>query len=141
MRAPINSIKHYVQRTNISISSGAGNSEIVVAAVPNTSLPTATKDVVEGAIVRAIYLEYWIKGLGASDAVTQFNFAVFKNPGGSNDMSVADSVNLMGYDNKKNVFFASQGVLGGVGGGQAIPVIRQWIKIPSGKQRLGLKDE
>ncbi len=91
--------------------------------------------------MKAIFLEYWLKGTGASDADTQFNFVFFKNPGGSNDMSVADSLNLMAYDNKKNIFFSSQGVIGGVGGGQSIPVVRQWFKIPKGKQRMGLNDE
>ncbi len=141
MRAPIHSIKHYVQQTNTAIASGAGTSVIIVAAVANTALPVNTKDVIEGAIVKAVYLEFWLKGTGAADADTQFNFVIFKNPGGTNDMSVADSTNLMAYDNKKNIFFASQGVIGGVGGGQSVPVIRQWIKIPKGKQRFGLKDE
>lgn len=141
MRAPINSVKHYVQQTNTAIASGAALSVIVVAAVANTALPAATKDVKEGSIVKAVYLEFWLKGTGASDADTQFNFVVFKNPGGANDMSVSDSLNLMAYDNKKNIFFASQGVIGGVGGGQSVPVIRQWLKIPRGKQRFGLKDE
>ncbi len=139
--SPINSIKHYVQQSNTSIASGAATSIIIVAAVANTALPVNTKDVKEGSIVKAVYLEFWLKGNGAADEDTQFNFVVFKNPGGSNDMSVADSLNLMAYDNKKNIFFSSQGVIGGVGGGQSVPVIRQWMKIPKGKQRFGLKDE
>ncbi len=141
MRAIINTVKHYVQRSNLAIASGAAASTIVAAAVSNTALPSATHHVKEGSVVKAIYLEYWLKGTGASDADTQFNLVFFKNPGGANDMSVSDSLNLMAYDNKKNIFFSSQGVIGGVGGGQSIPVVRQWFKIPKGKQRMGLNDE
>ncbi len=141
MLAPIISVKHYVQKTNASIASGSAVSVIVVAAVANSALPTNTSHVKEGSIVKAIYLEFWLKGNGAADEDTQFNFIVFKNPGGANDMSVTDSLNMQAYDNKKNIFFASQGVIGGVGGGQSVPVIRQWLKIPKGKQRMGLADE
>ncbi len=141
MRPSINVVKHYVQQTNTQIASGAALSLIIAAAVPNTSLPVNTRDVKEGSKIEAFYIEIWLKGLGAADADTQFNFIIFKNPGGTNDMSVSDSLNLMAYDNKKNIFFSSQGVIGGVGGGQSVPVYRNWLKIPKGKQRMGLRDE
>ncbi len=88
----------------------------------------------EGAVIKAVYIEFWLKGLGASDAITQFNMAIYKNPGGTNDLVAADLLNMMAYDNKKNIFYATQGVIGGVGGGQSVSPIRQWIKIPKGKQ-------
>ncbi len=141
LQAPINTVKHYVQQSNISIASGAAVVFNAVVAVANTALPASTNEVVEGAIVKAIYVEWWFKGTGASDADTQFNFVLFKNPGGSNNMTYTDALNMMAYDNKKNILFVSQGVIGGVGGGQSVPVIRQWIKIPKGKQRFGLNDK
>ncbi len=140
MAAPIVSIKHYHQQSNTSVASGAALILSPVIAIANTVLPTATNHVIEGSVLKAIYIEYWLKGEGASDADTQFNFVVYKNPGGSNVMTFTDTVNLMAYDNKKNIFFASQGVIGGVGGGQSIPVLRQWVKLPRGKQRMGLGD-
>ncbi len=141
MLAPIISIKHYVQSTIATVTSGSTTLVTVVATHANTALPTATNSVQEGSIVKAIYIEFWLKGLGAADAATQFLFTIYKNPGGQNNLSNSDALNLMAYDNKKNVFFQSQGVIGGVGGGQSVPVIRQWLKIPKGKQRFGLNDK
>ncbi len=141
MVAPINSIKHYVQNTNAAVASGAAVLHSAVVAIANTALPTATNHVREGALVKAIFTEVWIKGTGASDADTQFNFAVYKDPGGTNPMDYTDTLNMMAYTNKKNILFTSQGVIGGVGGGQAVPVIREWVKIPKGKQRFGLGDK
>ncbi len=138
---PIVSIKHYHHQANTQVASGGILRIDPVAAIANTSLPTVTNEVMEGAIIKAVYVEMWVKGEGASDADTQFNLAIYKNPGGTNNMLIADIINLMAYDNKKNVLFASQGVIGGIGGGQAVPVIRQWVKIPNGKQRFGLKDK
>ncbi len=141
MLAPIVTVKHYVQTTNAAIASGAATFVSLVVAVANTSLPSATNHVKEGSIVKAIYIEHWVKGTAATDGDVQFNFSVFKNPGGSNNMVYADMVNMMAYDNKKNILFSAQGVIGGIGGGQAVPVLRQWIKIPKGKQRFGLNDK
>ncbi len=141
MLAPIKSVKHYVQFTNATVASGAALNHGVAVTVSNTTLPTSTGNVLEGSILKAVYLEFWIKGNGASDADTQFNCALYKNPGGANVMDYADTLNMMAYNNKKNIFYAGQGVIGGVGGGQAVPVIRQWVKIPKGKQRFGLGDK
>ncbi len=138
--APIVTVKHYVHRQNSGLASGNASITVIAAAVANTALPVNASDIKEGSILKAIYVEWWIKGKGASDADTQFDFALYKNPGASNDMVYADTLNFGAYDNKKNIFFVSQGVIGGVGGGQSVPVIRQWVKIPKGKQRMGLKD-
>jgi len=54
-------------------------------------------------------------------------------------MTFAEAINPMIYPNKKNIFFASQGVIGDLTT-QAIPVHRGWVKIPKGKQRFGLGD-
>jgi len=141
MLAPINTVKHIVQRPLTAVVTGTVTVSDVAVAVVNTALPVNTNDVTEGAVLKAVMLEYWLKGLGTGDGFTQFNFLVYKDPGGSNPMSYTDTLNIMAYDNKKNIFFTSQGVIGGVGGGQAIPVIRQWIKIPKSKQRFGVKDK
>ncbi len=140
MLAPIVTVKHYGQYANTAVASGAATVRAIVTAVVNTALPVQTTDVKEGSIIKAVYLEVWAKGTGAADADTQMNFAVYKNPGGQNTMTYTDTLNMMAYDNKKNIFFVSQGVIGGVGGGQSVPIIRQWIKIPKGKQRFGVKD-
>ncbi len=141
MKAVIKSVKHYVQHSNSAIASGAAINLTIIKAVVNTALPVAVSDVLEGSIIKAVYIETWIKGTGASDADTQFNMAIYKNPGGSNNMVYSDTLNMMAYDNKKNILFATQGVIGGVGGGQSMSPLRQWIKIPKGKQRFGVGDK
>ncbi len=140
MLAPINTIKHYVGFTKTGIASGAKGSVSLVGSVVAPATASAF-EVNEGSVIKAIFIELWLKGLGASDADTAFTVALEKIPGGaSGSMSFADMANLGAYDNKKNVLFTSQGVLGGVGGGQAVPIMRGWYKIPKGKQRFGLND-
>ncbi len=140
MLAPINTVKHYVQQSIATLTSGSTVLKTIVIAVANTALPVATPDVKEGAIIKAVYIEVWLKGLGAADAATQFLFSIYKNPGGTDNITNTDHLNMMAYSNKKNVLFHSQGVIGGVGGGQSVPVIRTWVSIPKGKQRFGLGD-
>ncbi len=141
MLAPINSIKHYVQRANVGIASGAGLTIPIVTSVaaPATA---STDEVKQGAVVKAVYLEYWLLNTGVTAEETQFVVALEKVPGGaSGAMSVTDLLNLGAYDNKKNILFTSQGILhAALDGVNAIPIIRSWVMIPKGKQRFGLND-
>ncbi len=136
---PINSIKHYVQASTATVVSGAiGVVDVVDGAVAPAA--ATTSEVREGAVVKAIYLEMWMVGHGETGASTQFNYALIKLPSGLSDPTFANIQNLMAYPNKKNVFFHSQGVIGDKTT-QAIPVVRQWFKIPKGKQRIGVGDK
>ncbi len=54
-------------------------------------------------------------------------------------MTAAQSAALHAYDNKKNVLYHTQGLTNDADA-DAIPFIRQWFKIPKGKQRFGLDD-
>ncbi len=140
MKAPINTVKHYVQRSNITVASGARTSFLIAHAkiAPATTL---TSDVREGALIKSCYIEIWVKGNGASDADTQFNIVLERVDGqAAVGITYAQMLLLQAYQNKKNVLFAGQGVIGGVGGGNAVPVMRGWYKIPKGKQRFGLDD-
>ncbi len=140
MVAPINSVKHYVPRANVSLASGAGQGNVVVSAVVAPATTNAS-DVKEGAIVKATHLEYWLWGGGSTGVDTQFVIVVEKAPSGRSAIGAAEMLNIGAYNNKKNIFFQSQGVIGaGVDGSQAIPVIRDWLLIPKGKQRFGLGD-
>ncbi len=140
MVAPINSVKHYVPRPNVSLASGAGQGNVVVDAVvaPATA---AASDVKEGAVVKAVHLEYWLWGGGTTGVDTQFVIVVEKTPSGGTAIGAAQMLNMGAYQNKKNILYQSQGVIGaGVDGSQAIPVIRDWLLIPKGKQRFGFGD-
>ncbi len=140
MVAPINSIKHLVNIGNASVASGtAANLKLAESVVAPATAESAS--IKEGSVLKAMFVEMWIWGGGTTGVDTQFSFFIYKDPGGSNPMTFAESTNAGTYNNKKNIFFSSQGVLGaGVDGAQAIPVHRGWIKIPKGKQRFGLGD-
>ncbi len=138
MVAPIHSVKHYVQTDNQIVGTGA---RINVALVDGTIAPAAanTFDVQEGSLVKAIFIEQWVKSNAAATEETKFQFALEKVPTGTAGLTFTQLNNLMAYDNKKNILFYSQGVVGD-GTTQSIPVVRQWFKIPKGKQRFGLGD-
>ncbi len=138
MLAPINSIKHYVQFESTNIATGTRRSIVVVdgSLAPAVS---ATSDVIEGAIVKAIFIEFWVRSVAAAGEETKFQLAVEKAPSGHAGLTFTELNNMQAYDNKKNVLFYSQGVIGDLTT-QAIPVVRQWFKVPKGKQRFGLGD-
>ncbi len=140
MLAPINTVKHYVHRTNQGVGTGTVSVHPIVDAVVAPATSNA-EDVKQGAIVKAIFVEYWLWNAGSTGVDSQFNFSIMKLPSNIADPTAAELIGLGSYDSKKNVFFTSQGVLGaGVDGQGALPVIRQWMLIPKGKQRMGLGD-
>ncbi len=95
-------------------------------------------EVVEGAVVKAVYVELWL--IGQSDSASgNFLVSVLKIPGDASSMTQADHIALNAYTNKKNVLYHTQGISND-GVANATPVVRQWIKIPKGKQRFGLND-
>ncbi len=140
MVAPINSVKHYVHRTNAEFASGAASSLTLVNSVVAPATGTAA-DVKEGSIVKAIHLEYWLQATGATDTNCQFIVIIYKAPSAVDNISAAELLNLGAWDNKKNILYSTQGVLGaGIDGNQAVAVLRNWLLIPKGKQRFGLAD-
>ncbi len=141
MLAPIQSIKHYVTRTNAAIASGFATGSVIVDAVSVAAVGAATNEIEEGSLVKAVYIEIWILVDGATATNGQFFLGVEKVTPGPGGMTFTDTANLGAYDNKKNVLYVTQGVLGSaVDGNQAVPVLRTWVLIPKGKQRFGLGD-
>ncbi len=139
MLAPINSVKHYVQRSNAPFASGAINNNVIVDAV--TGVAANTFDVKEGAVVKAIFFQYWLLNDGATGTDTQVTFVVEKVPSGQTAITAAQLSNLQAYDNKKNILYTWQGVFGaGVDGSPAVQIANGWQMIPKGKQRMGLGD-
>ncbi len=141
MLAPINSNKHYVHRTNIALASGAAlNVDVVDAVVaPAAANPF---EVEEGSIVKAIHFEYWLSNIGGTGTNTQFAAIIEKVVAGQAPVTFAQMAQLGAYPNKKNILWSSQGVLGTqVDGSNSVPIVRGWILIPKGKQRMGLGDE
>ncbi len=138
MLAPINSIKHYVNNENAQIASGAIRTIDIVDAVGQSAVSN-TFDVVEGSLVKAVFIEHWAKSFASAGTDVKFQFALEKVPAGATPLTFAQMNNLMPYVNKKNILFFSQGVLGDLTT-QAIPIVRNWFKVPKGKQRMGLGD-
>ncbi len=140
MLAPIHSIKHYVHRSNVEVGTGVVLNATSVTAIAKGAARSNSFDVEEGAVLKAIHLEYWLCGTDAS-VQSQFTLIVYKQPSESTLASATDMANLGSWDNKKNILFSSQGVLPQEAAAQSIPVIREWIKIPKGKQRFGLGEK
>ncbi len=137
-KALIVSRKHYVHRTNTQLSSGVIQNNIVVESVVSPATAAAS-EVKEGSIVKAVYVEIWLGGAGLEGDLTQFNLTLEKISSDGPLMTFAQSLNLGAYPNKKNIFYTTQGVLAGENS-NTVPVIRNWVLIPKGKQRMGLSD-
>ncbi len=138
MVAPINSIKHYVHIENASTATGAIRASEIVDAV-SAPASGANKDVKEGSIIKAIFLEYWVKSEAAANTDTKFQMCYEKVPSGQVSVTFAQMNNMGAYPNKKNVLYFTQGVLGDTQTG-SVPIHRTWFLIPKGKQRFGLGD-
>ncbi len=103
---------------------------------------SANSDVIQGAVVKAVYIEFWLGGDEASGTESQFVVTVEKKRVGETDPTAANLNNLGSYPNKKNILYTTQGIVPAMlDGGMTIPVMRGWVKIPKGKQRFGLDDE
>jgi len=139
MLAPINTVKHYVQHPSALLLTGTiVNQPIVLAVVaPATG---ATNEVREGAVIKAVYIERWVIGDSAA-TVSQFTLTIEKKRQAEPDQNFTNSQNLSAYPNKKNILYTTQGIVGSVDGAPTVPVFRQYIMIPKGKQRFGAGDE
>ncbi len=111
----------------------------VVNAVVAPATASASQ-VKEGAIVKAVFVEQWIRSNAATGASAQFALVIEKVISGQASISAAQILNIGAYPNKKNVLYVTQGVIGDIET-PSIPIYRNWILIPKGKQRFGLGDE
>ncbi len=91
----------------------------------------------EGALVKAIYVEMWLTQ--ASSSVGSFTAAVYKAPRGV-AATFAEMAALHDYANKKNILYTTQG-LSPANTVTILPILKFWVKIPKGKQRMGLGDK
>ncbi len=133
MRPPITSVKHIVQRSPTDTALGA--IENISVAFANDQ--TGNTNVKIGSVIKAVYVELWF--IGTDQQTTSTTMTVEKKPSGLTAMSNADSANLGQYDNKNNIFFTSQGIIGDANS-NPVPLHRGWIKIPKGKQRWSKGD-
>ncbi len=133
MKATINSEKHYIQNTLSTVLAGALQVLTICKAV---DIPgTTNTDVRVGAVVKAIQIEDWVRTSDTSPG--SFVYAIIKLPGGVSNPSTTNMANLNDYNNKRNVFYVTQG-LSNVNTSQATPMVNSLLKIPKGKQRMAL---
>ncbi len=140
MRPPIHSVKHYVQTSLTTVGAPApAILAIELVKAENISAVSLVQDVQEGSIIKAVYVEYWLRTpdtVGGSAIVT-----LEKLPGAAvTNMTTAESAALGNYDNKKNVLYTFMGLVNDQSADALAPV-RGWIKIPKSKQRFGLNDK
>jgi len=136
VRPMVHSTKHYVQQSIGTVAAGAveDTSFAISVAVVDKNL---VNEVEEGNSIKAVYCELWVRS--ANTAASSFTFILCKKPSGTNNPSVAEMAALNDWDNKKNILFTCQGLTNDVDA-NAMAVYRGWIKIPKGKQRMGLGD-
>ncbi len=136
VRPIVHSVKHYVQQSLNTIT-GSAKADIVVVQAVTIDAVNTVQEVVEGSIVKAVYIEIWLRAAGASPG--SVIVACYKDPGGGIVFSTTELAAMGLAENKKNVFFFSQGLIND-NDADAIPFYRGWIKIPKSKQRFGLGD-
>ncbi len=139
MAAPINSNKHYVHRATTTVGTGAIVNDLIAQSVVAPATANSFS-VEEGSIIKAIFVEMWVLSNAVTGANTQFNMCIEKVPAGATNMTIGQILNLGAYPNKKNILYNTQGVISGEDT-NSVNIFRQWIKIPKGKQRMGLSDE
>ncbi len=137
MRPPIHSKKHYFQVSLTAVGTGTRVISQIAVAVEGTSADLVN-EVVEGSLIKAVYVEMW--GIGSvSDQF--FTACIIKLEGGFGTPSVANLAALGDYTNKKNILYTTQGLASNDGIAGPYPLFKGWIKIPKGKQRFGLGDQ
>ncbi len=137
MRPIVHTEKHIVQSSLFTVAAGAITSIKIVDAVAVAD-KNLNREVVEGARVSAVYIEYWFTTNDTS--VGSMIAIVEKTVSNSTSATTSEIASLDSYGNKKNVLLTFQG-LTNPQGGVANPVFRQWLKIPKSKQRFGLGDK
>ncbi len=136
MKPIVHSVKHPVQFPISEISTGTSENLLICTAVESTAANLST-EVPEGAIIKAVFVEMWLQNTANLGHEVLILEKTTLNNGGA---TFANLANLFAYVNKKNILFTHQGLSANDGVGNPIPVVRQWFKIPKGKQRFGLGD-
>ncbi len=138
VRPTINSEKHIVPEVFNAVGEGTIRNTLLVHAQDVSAMTGAVQDVTTGTIIKAVWIELWM--IASAQNLGSITVSVEKQVGESVAMTFAQSAQMNDYSNKKNIFYITQGIIPEQNG-NPIPFIRQWIKIPKGKQRFGLNDK
>ncbi len=137
MKPIIHSTKHYVQQSRSEVLTVSLVGIDIIHSVEGT-VANAVDEVVEGSTVKAVFVEMWLL-----DSSNDGSFIVNleRIDALASAMNFTQSNALGTYKNKKNILYVTQGLSPNNGVGNPVPIIRQWFKIPKGKQRFGLDDK
>ncbi len=135
MRAPITSVKHYIQKSLTTVLAGQIENIVLVDA-ETPSATNAAQDVIVGSVVKAVYIEMWVR---TGDTAPGTSLVTLVKTPDNQTPSFADMIALDAYTNKKNILYHTQGLINDQDA-DAIPFLRGWFKIPKGKQRFGVGD-
>ncbi len=136
MKPIIRSTKHVVQAPFSQITTGTSENILISRSVESSVANVAT-EVAEGEVIKAVFVEMWTQN-SANDGHEVV--ILEKTVGNTLGATFTDLANLFSYVNKKNILFTHEGLTSNDGVGNPLPIIRQWFKIPKGKQRFGLGD-
>ncbi len=136
VRPVIHSVKHIISLTPTTAAAAAIANVNFATAVVSPDADNSV-EVVEGAVIKAIYVEFWFTSDDTTFGSTNAFFE--KRPSGAATMTFANAQAMFSYPNKNNVMLSAQGLLSTVGG-TPMALMRGWIKIPKGKQRMALGD-
>ncbi len=136
VRPQVHSTKHYVQTSLSTVIAGAKSDIVLVDAVKVVD-KNAVFEVEEGSTIKAIWIEEWIRSAEISPG--SFIAALYKAPSGLAPMTTVQLAALGDADNKKNVFYTTQGLINDANA-DALNISKTWYKIPKSKQRFGLGD-
>ncbi len=136
VRPVLHSVKHYVQWSIFPVLAGALQAQSIVDAVAALAV-NDPDEVAEGEIVKAVYLELWVRSSEVSPGSGQM--IVYKIESDTTNPTTSEMAALHTWDNKKNILYTTQGLINDTNA-DAIAIFKGWIKIPKGKQRFGLGD-
>ncbi len=134
----INSTKHILPHSAFSVASAAVTTLTEAVAVQAVTADLSN-EVRAGSVIKAVFVELWIYSNSSSTHGT-FYISIEKASGGQPDVTFAQTATPFSYPNKKNILYQTQGFVG-QSSNQPIPILKQWVAIPKGKQRFGLGDE
>ncbi len=137
MRPVIHSEKHYVQFSIATVTASAATSFPIIESVAVDAKNTVS-EVVEGAVIKAVYVEFWIRSAEA-DVGASGQAVLVKLGGDQATLTTVEMAALGDYTNKKNILYTTMGLYND-DQGNATAIIRGWVKIPKSKQRFGLGD-
>ncbi len=135
VRPTINSTKRILQITPTTVT--IGNRDLILIAVakqnPDDGEPS---DVAVGTNIKAVYCELWQQ---TTDNQPGSQNTIFAKGTNNTRISALEQGKLHDFGQKNNIFYTTQGLIGDANS-NPIPVMRDWKKVPKGKQRMALGD-